>query len=165
MTRTFKVLIALAVVVFLGLAFVGSTGASVEPQVMRVTIKDYQVSLSQFVVTPGKAVNLVINNQGDVPHQLVVQAYADASKDLVTSPMIGSHTIQSVSFTLAPGVYRIECVQVDHAARGMVNVLTANAPQPLAIPLRVDFLIPILGLVLGSAYIIASSLGLRLTKA
>ena len=165
MTRTFKVLIALAVVVFLGLAFAGSTGASVEPQVMRVTLKDYQINLSQFVVTPGKAVNLVIDNQGDAPHQLVIQAYADTSKNLVTSPMIGSHTIQSMSLTLDPGVYRIECVQVDHAARGMMSILAADAPHPLTIPLQMDFVIPVLGLVLGSAYIIGSSLGLRLTKA
>lgn len=165
MTRTFKVLIALAVVVVLGLAFAGSTGASVEPQVMRVTLKDYQISLSQFVVTPGKSVNLVIDNEGDVPHQLVIQAYGDASKNVATSPMIGSHTIQNISLTLDPGVYRIECMQLDHAGRGMVNILAANPPHPVTIPLQMDFIIPVLGLVLGSAYIIASSLGLRLTKA
>ncbi len=165
MTRTFKVLIALLVVVFLGFAFVGSTGASVEPQILRVTLKDYQINLSQFVVTPGKSVNLVIDNQGDLPHQLVIQAYNDASKNLATSPMIGSHTIQNIPLTLDAGVYRIECVQVNHAARGMVNILAADTPHPMTIPLQMDFVIPVLGLVLGSAYIIADSMGLRLTKA
>ncbi len=165
MTRTLKVLIAMLVVVILGLAFAGSTGASVEPQVMRVTLKDYQISLSQFVVTPGKSVNLVIDNEGDMPHQLVIQAYNDASKNLVTSPMIGSHTIQTLPITLDAGVYRIECEQLDHAARGMENVLTADTPHPMTIPLQMDFVIPVLGLVLGSAYIIADSMGLRLTKA
>ena len=165
MTRTFKVLIGVVVVAFLVFVFAGSTGAAVEPQVVRVTLKDFQIELSQFVVAPGKAVTLVLNNAGDSPHQLEITPWAggNASK-VVSSPMIGSHTTQSIQLTLDPGVYRIACVQTNHANQGMVSVLAADAPHPATIPLQMDFVIPILGLVLGSALIIGDSLGLRLTR-
>ncbi len=164
MTRTLKVLIAVAIVVFLAFVFVGSTGASVEPQVVRVTLKDYQIGLSQFLVTPGKAVTLVIVNEGDLPHQLAVQRYADTNANVAASPVIGSHTAREIQLTLAPGVYRIACVQWDHAERGMVNVVAADTVRSTAMPIQMDFVIPLLGLVLGSVYIIGDSIGLRLTR-
>lgn len=165
MTRTFKVLIGVVVVAFLVFVFAGSTGAAVEPQVVQVTLRDYQIELSQFVVTPGKQVTLVLNNVGESPHQLEITPWAggDATK-VVASPMLGSHTTQSIQLTLDPGIYRIACVQTNHADQGMVTALAANAPHPTTIPLQMDFLIPILGLILGSAFIIGDSLGLRLTR-
>jgi len=165
MTRTFKVLIGVVVVVILVFVFAGSTGAAVEPQVVRVTLRDYQIELSQFVVTPGKSVTLVLNNAGDSPHQLEITPWAggDASK-MVASPVIGSHTTQSIQLTLDPGIYRIACVQTNHVDQGMVTAIAANVPRPTTIPLQMDFVIPILGLILGSAFIIGDSLGLRLTR-
>ncbi|MBI5304487.1 MAG: cupredoxin domain-containing protein [Chloroflexi bacterium] len=164
MAHPVKVLIAVTVMLLLVFVVAGNTGASAEPQIVQVTLKDYQINLSQFVVAPGKAVTLVITNAGELPHKLIVQSYESADKaNVAASPVIGSHTSQPVQFTLEPGVYRIECEQTDHAKRGMVNVIAAQTTPQKSFPLQMDFLILILGLVMGSAYIIADSLGLRLT--
>jgi uncharacterized cupredoxin-like copper-binding protein len=165
MTRTFKVLIGVVVVVFLVFVFAGSTGAAAEPQMVRVTLSDYQIQLSQFVVAPGKSVTLVLNNTGESPHQVEIAPWAGNASKTVVSPMLGARTTQVIQVTLDPGVYRIACVQTNHAEQGMVSALAANAPAPVSLPLPMDFVIPILGLVLGSALIIGDSLGLRLTHA
>ena len=163
MTRTFKVLIGVVVVVFLVFVFAGSTGAAAEPQVVRVTLSDYQIQLSQFVVAPGKAVTLVLANNSETPHQLEIAPWAGNASKTVASPIIGAHTTQTLQLTLDAGIYRIACVQTNHAEQGMVTALAANTPAPVSLPLQMDFVIPILGLVLGSALIIGDSLGLRLT--
>ncbi len=165
MTRTLRVLIAATVILVLVFMVAGTTRASEEPQVVRVTLKDYQIGLSQFTVAPGKAVKFILANQGELSHQVVIQPWSDASMaNGIESPVIGSHTSQEVQFTLAPGVYRISCVQWDHADRGMVNVVAADTVHPMTIPVQMDFVIPLLALVLGSAYIIGDSMGLRLTR-
>ena len=100
-------------------------------------------------------------------HKLVIRPYANADANLnpvVENQVIGSHTSQSVQFKLEPGIYRIECEQIDHAERGMVNAIAAQSPPQKSSSLPMDFVIPVLGLVLGSVYLIGDSLGLRLTK-
>jgi hypothetical protein len=46
----------------------------------------------------------------------------------------------------------------------MVNALAAQVTPQKALPMRMDLIVPVLALVLGSAYILGDSLGLRLTR-
>ena len=165
MTRTFKVLIAIALLLFLGFAIYGNTQASTEPQTVQVTLTDYQVDLSQFVVAPGRAVKLVVLNGGTMPHQVIVQPYlAASSTDWTDVPVVSPGTSRTFLQTFNAGVYRVSCGKADHAEKGMVNVLAVNAaPKPSA-PLRMDWLIPFLAFVLGSVVIIGDSMGLSLIK-
>lgn len=165
MTRTFKVLIAAVVVLFLVFAFFGNTQASVEPQIVRVTLTDYKVELSRFAVTPGRPVQFVVDNQGTMSHHFVVQPYVETKMaNPEEETVIGAGTTRTVQRTLTPGVYRVECDAWDHAARGMVNTLAAEVTVQSTLPIRMDFVIPILALIFGSVYIIGDSMGLRLTK-
>ncbi len=163
MTRTFKVLVALVVVLFLVFAIAGGTHASDEPQVVQVTLSDYQVQLSQFTVTPGKPVQFVVTNSGSLPHQVVVEPYLTSSTTMAQDvPVIAPGTARSIVQTLNAGVYKIECLEWDHATRGMLNVFAADLPRTQPVPLHLDVLIPIAALVLGAAYIIGDSAGLKL---
>jgi plastocyanin len=165
MTRTFQILIAVVAVLVLLFALSANTQASVEPQIVRVTLTDYHVDLSQFTVTPGKAVEFVVENQSAVPHQIVVRPYIDSqTSDVAGALTIGPGTMRTFQQSLAPGIYRVECVSWDHAERGMVNVIAAEAPAQRAFPLRMDIFIPLLTLVLGSLWIIGDSLGLRFVR-
>lgn len=165
MSRGFKVLIAVTAVMAIIFIAAGTTGASVEPQMVRVTLKDYQIGISQFTVLPGKVVTLVVNNQGEMAHQLVVQPYVGANDaNTIVGPVIGAHTSQAFQFTLTPGVYRVECVQTTHAEQGMVSAIAAQTPQAVSFPLDMNFVVSVLGLVLGSAFLIFDSLGFRVRR-
>ncbi len=165
MTRTLQVLIAVGVVAFLVFALSANTQASVEPQIVRVSLTDYQVALSQFTVTPGKSVEFMVENRGALTHQLVVRPYTDAhAANPADALTIAPGTTRSFQQTLAPGVYRVECVGWDHAERGMVNAIAAGTPAQRSLPIRMDIVVPLFALVLGSAWIIGDSLGLRLVK-
>lgn len=165
MTRTFQVLVALVVLVFLAFAVAGGTHASEDPQVVRVTLTDFQVQLSQFTVTPGKPVQFVVTNASSLPHQVVVEPYLASSPAVAQDiPVIGPGTARTVVQTLEAGVYKIECLAWDHANRGMVNVIAADTPRTTNAPLRLDMWIPIAAIVLGAAYIIGDSMGLKLVS-
>ena len=165
MTRTFQVLIAVLVVLVLMFALSANTQAAMEPQIVRVTLTDYHVGLSQFTVTPGKAVEFRVENQGALVHQLVVRPYIDAQPANEANALtIAPGTLRTFQQTLAPGVYRVECIGWDHAERGMVNAIAAQTPMSRTLPIRMDFVIPLAALVLGCAWIIGDSLGLRLVR-
>jgi hypothetical protein len=165
MTRTFKILIVGLGVLFLVFALSANTQASVEPQTVRVTLTDYHVALSQFVVTPGKPVDFVVDNQGALTHHLVVRPYIDSQPaNFADALTIGSGTVQTFRQTVAPGVYRVECVAWDHAERGMLNAIAAETPASRSFPIRMDMLVSLSTLALGCAWIIGSSLGLRLWR-
>ncbi len=165
MTKTLKVLIGLAGVLFLAFLAVGSTRASEEPQIIHVTLKDNRIDLSQSVVAPGKAVTFVVMNSSSLPHQFVVEPYASAgSAHTGEEPMIAPGTSWTIQQTLAAGVYRVACENPDHVERGMATALSAQALPQSPFPVRMDFIIPILALVLGTAYLIGDSLGLRLIR-
>lgn len=164
MTRTFKILIAVVLVLFFAFALSGNTQASVEPQIVRVTLTDYKVELSQFTVTPGRVVQFAIDNQSSRVHHFVVLPYVETSVNPADVTVIAPGTLRTIQRTLAPGIYRVECNEWDHAERGMLNVIAAEAPRPRAFPIRMDFIIPLVALILGSGYIIGDALGLRLTR-
>lgn len=166
MTRTFKALLALALLLFLVFVIAETTPASAEPQIVHVTLRDYAVDLSQFVVTSDRAVRFVVDNQSALPHHLAMQRLSNvAASDPDDEPVIAPGTIRTLQHTFPPGVYRIACLNEDLAGKGMVNIFAAEPVRPLVPPLRMDFAIPFLALVLGSVWIIADSAGLRLIRA
>lgn len=165
MTRTFKTLVVLALLLLLVFVLAETTPASAEPQIVRVTLKDYAVDLSQFVVTSDRAVRFVVDNQSSLPHHLAMQPLSNvAAADAPDEPVIAPGTIRTLEHTFPPGVYRIVCLTGDHAGKGMVNTFAAQVARPLGSPLHMDFAIPFLALVLGSIWILADSAGLRLTR-
>jgi len=164
MRRTFRILIALGGVFFLALAIVGTTRASDEPQIIRVTLKDYHIELSKFTLAPGKAVEFLVANEGTIPHRFIVESYAGTNVGNESdAPVIAANTARTIQQTFAPGIYRVSCDKWDHAARGMTNAFAVQSPSQQAIPVRMDFVIPLLALALGSTYILWDSLGLSLT--
>ncbi len=165
MTRTLRLLIAIVVVFLLAFAIVGNTGASVEPQVLDVTLTDSQVSLSQFSVAPGKSVHFIVDNRGTLAHQLRIEPYAGATAaSTIDEPVVAPNTIRSFDLTLGPGVYRIECSLWDHAERGMANALAVQSAPTRTFPVQMDMLIPLMALVAGCIFIIGDALGLRLRR-
>ncbi len=165
MTRTLRLLIAIVVVFLLAFAIVGNTGASVEPQVLDVTLTDSQVSLSQFSVAPGKSVRFVVDNRGTMAHQLRIEPYVGATAgSTIDEPVVAPNTIRTFDLTLSPGVYRIECSLWDHAERGMANALAVQSSPSRTFPVQMNMLIPLMALVAGCIFIIGDSLGLRLTQ-
>jgi hypothetical protein len=46
----------------------------------------------------------------------------------------------------------------------MLNAIAAETPVPRALPIRMDIVVPLFALALGSAWIIGDSLGLRLVR-
>ncbi len=165
MTRTFKVLVAVIALLVLVLVVGENTQASDAPQLVSVTLHDYQVSLSQFVVSPGKPIRFVVDNEGMLPHQLVVQALSDGNDvSAQDAPVIAPGTIRTLQYSFKPGVYRIVCDEADHAEKGMVSVFAADATPPPAPSIPMNVLIPMLGLGLGCLLIIGHSLGLSLIR-
>ena len=164
MTRTFQVLIAGVVILFLLFALSANTQASMQPQIVRVTLTDYQVTLSRFTVNPGQLVEFWVDNRGALVHHLVVRPYADSqTANEADALTVAPGTQREFQQTLEPGVYRVECIAWDHAEKGMVNAIAAAPPAQL-LPVRMDIVIPLLMLVIGSAVIIGDSLGLRLVR-
>jgi uncharacterized cupredoxin-like copper-binding protein len=165
MTRTFKILVAVTALVVLVL-FVGeNTQASDAPQLVSVTLHDYSVNLSQFVVSPGKNVRFVVDNEGMLPHQLLVQSLSEASPvAAVDAPVIAPGTTRTLQYQFKPGIYRLVCDEADHAEKGMVNVFAADATPPATPTIPTNILIPMLAFGLGCILIIGHSLGLSLIR-
>ena len=136
-------LIGLGLLAFLIFGITYNTQASEQPQVVRVNVKDYQVDLSQFVVTSGRTVRFDVENSGTLPHQLTVQALSASTKlPNFDSPVIGPGTSRTVQFTFQPGVYRIVCSVADHVEKGMVNVFAADTVRSASFPLPMNIVIP-----------------------
>ncbi|MCL5950622.1 MAG: cupredoxin domain-containing protein [Chloroflexi bacterium] len=165
MTRTLRLLIAVVVVILLAFAVAGNTVASVDPQVVDVTLTDSQLNLSQFSVASGKTVRFVVDNQGTMAHQLRIEPYAGSTaENIVNEPVVAPNTSRTFDLTLNPGVYRIECALWDHAERGMTNAIVVNTAQSRTFPIQMDLIIPLMALVAGCIFIIGDTMGLRLTQ-
>lgn len=165
MTRTFKILLGVAVVVFLTFLVVGSTRASTEPQVVHVTLTDSGIALSQRVVAQDRAVSFVVTNMGSLAHQFAVVSYeGTASMAAAAQAVIAPATTWTINRTFAAGVYRVECLNPDHVNRGLATPLAAQALPQAVFPVPMDSVIPILALALGAAYLVGDSLGVRLIR-
>jgi plastocyanin len=94
-----------------------------EPEVGHVGVKavEYSYTLSRPEVSAGEVI-VELNNQGEDPHNLVLEHEGTADPDLEI-PSTPSVTQASAEFTLAPGSYRLYCSLYKHEAKGMEATL------------------------------------------
>jgi plastocyanin len=102
--------------------------AAEEPQAQanRLGVKavEYSYTLSRPEVSAGEVI-VELNNQGEDPHNLVLEheGSADPSLEIPATPTI---TQASASFTLSPGTYRLYCSLYKHEAKGMEATLIVS---------------------------------------
>lgn len=166
MMQVLKVFFGLVLVVLLSFLIVGSTRAAEDPQVVHVTLQDNRMILSQTVVAPGKLIKFVVTNASSKPHQFVVEPYARApgayGKD---QPVVAPGTTWTIQRTLGTGVYRVTCTNPAHAERGFEAALSADLLPKVNFPMPMEFIVSVMTLVLGVAYIVGDSLGFHITRA
>ncbi len=94
-----------------------------ESQISRLGVKavEYSYTLSRPEVSAGE-VTIELNNQGEDPHNLVLEheGSADPSLEIPATPPVSQ---ASASFTLSPGTYRLYCSLYKHEAKGMEATL------------------------------------------
>ena len=66
-----------------------------------------------------------LNNQGEDPHNLVLEheGSADPSLEIPATPSVSQ---ASARFTLSPGTYRLYCSLYKHEAKGMQATLVVS---------------------------------------
>jgi plastocyanin len=94
-----------------------------QPQVNRLGVKavEYSYTLSRPEVNAGEVI-VELNNQGEDPHNLVLEheGSADPSLEIPATPSVSQ---ASANFTLSPGTYRLYCSLYKHEAKGMEATL------------------------------------------
>ena len=97
-----------------------------QPQVAHLGVKavEYSYTLSRPEVNAGEVV-VELNNQGEDPHNLVLEheGSADPSLEIPATPSISQ---ASASFELSPGTYRLYCSLYKHEAKGMEATLVVS---------------------------------------
>ncbi len=165
MTRIVKFALIVTTGLFLALSVLGVTRVPEEPQVVYVTLKDFSIQASQFVVTSERPVRFVVSNQGALPHQFIVRPLAQAKMTNVDDePMIAPSTRRTFDTTLKPGIYSIECDSKDHLERGMVTAIASEVRWRGGFNPPAGSILPVLLLVIGAIYIIGDSMGFRLIQ-
>lgn len=99
-----------------------------QPEVSHLGVKavEYSYTLSRPNVSAGE-VTIELNNQGEDPHNLVLEQEdsADPSLEIPATPSL-SHA--SARFTLSPGTYLLYCSLYKHEAKGMqATLLVSNS--------------------------------------
>jgi plastocyanin len=98
-----------------------------EPQVGHLGVKavEYSYTLSRPEVNAGEVI-VELNNQGEDPHNLVLEheGSADPSLEIPATPSLSQ---ESESFTLSPGTYRLYCSLYKHEAKGMEATLMVSS--------------------------------------
>ncbi|HXS34539.1 MAG TPA: plastocyanin/azurin family copper-binding protein [Solirubrobacterales bacterium] len=96
------------------------------PQVARLGVKavEYSYTLSRPEVDAGEVI-VELNNQGEDPHNLVLEHEnsADPSLEIPATPSVSQ---ANASFTLSPGTYRLYCSLYKHEAKGMEATLVVS---------------------------------------
>jgi len=82
---------------------------------------EYSYTLSRPEVSAGE-VTVELNNQGEDPHNLVLEheGSADPNLEIPSTPSLSQ---ESASFTLSPGTYRLYCSLYTHESKGMQATL------------------------------------------
>jgi plastocyanin len=92
-----------------------------------VAEREFRIGIYRASV-PAGAVRLNVTNFGEDAHDLAV--IAPGGRLLALSPEIGSGRRHRLSVRLVrPGVYRLLCTKLDHAARGMRATVRVLAPR------------------------------------
>jgi plastocyanin len=97
-----------------------------QSQVSHLGVKavEYSYTLSRPEVDAG-AVIVELNNQGEDPHNLVLEheGSADPSVEIPATPSVSQANAQ---FILSPGTYRLYCSLYKHEAKGMEATLVVS---------------------------------------
>jgi plastocyanin len=97
-----------------------------EPEVGHLGVKavEYSYTLSRPAVDAGEVI-VELNNQGEDPHNLVLEheGTADPELEIPSTPSISQ---ASSRFTLSPGTYRLYCSLYKHEAKGMEATLVVG---------------------------------------
>ena len=100
---------------------------SEEPEVGHLGVKavEYSYTLSRPEVGAGEVI-VELNNQGEDPHNLVLEheGSADPTLEVPSTPSLSQ---ESESFTLSPGTYRLYCSLYKHEAKGMEATLLVKS--------------------------------------
>jgi len=97
-----------------------------QPQAyLGVKAVEYSYTLSRPEVDAGE-VTVELNNQGEDPHNLVLEheGSADPPLEITSTPSLSQ---QSARFTLSPGTYLLYCSLYKHEAKGMQASLVVGA--------------------------------------
>jgi len=96
------------------------------PEVGHLGVKavEYSYTLSRPEVSAGEVI-VELNNQGEDPHNLVLEHEGTADPDLEI-PSTPSVTQANAHFTLSPGTYRLYCSLYKHEAKGMQATLVVS---------------------------------------
>jgi plastocyanin len=98
-----------------------------QPAVGHLGVKavEYSYTLSRPEVSAGEVI-VELNNQGEDPHNLVLEheGSADPSLEIPATPSVAQ---ASDRFTLSPGTYRLYCSLYKHEAKGMEATLVVGA--------------------------------------
>lgn len=120
-----KSLIAALSVALAGAAAAGVVAhASAKTHVVKVTEREYHITLSQTKLAPGK-VELMITNKGKLAHALAIAGPGIAGTK--KTAMIEPGKTAALSVTLRSGAYSLWCPVPGHASLGMKAALTAAA--------------------------------------
>jgi plastocyanin len=96
------------------------------PAVAHLGVKavEYSYTLSRPEVDAGEVI-VELNNQGEDPHNLVLEheGSADPSLEIPATPSVSQ---TSASFTLSTGTYRLYCSLYKHEAKGMEATLVVT---------------------------------------
>ncbi|HWA54799.1 MAG TPA: plastocyanin/azurin family copper-binding protein [Solirubrobacterales bacterium] len=97
-----------------------------EPEVGHLGVKavEYSYTLSRPEVSAGEVI-VELNNQGEDPHNLVLEHEGTEDPDLevASTPSLAQ---TSAHFTLSPGTYRLYCSLYKHEAKGMQATLVVS---------------------------------------
>ena len=97
-----------------------------EPEIGHLGVKavEYSYTLSRPEVSTGEVI-VELNNQGEDPHNLVLEheGTADPSLEIPSTPSLSQ---TSAHFTLSPGTYRLYCSLYKHEAKGMQATLVVD---------------------------------------
>ena len=97
------------------------TGPATEYHAVSVAAREYSLTLSRAVLTPGLQ-TIQLNNRGEDPHDLVIslEDFHDPLADFPETPSEDNHTEQ---VPLPAGRYRLWCSLPGHEALGMKATL------------------------------------------
>ncbi|HKT82333.1 MAG TPA: plastocyanin/azurin family copper-binding protein [Solirubrobacterales bacterium] len=100
--------------------------AEPEPEVGHLGVKavEYSYTLSRPEVASGEVI-VELNNQGEDPHNLVLEHEGSEDPDLEI-PSTPSLSQASAGLTLSPGTYRLYCSLYKHEAKGMQATLVVG---------------------------------------
>lgn len=105
---------------------VTSPAGEPQPTVGHLGVKavEYSYTLSRPEVDAGEVI-VELNNQGEDPHNLVLEheGSADPSLEIPATPSLSQ---ESESFTLSPGTYLLYCSLYSHEAKGMQATLLVS---------------------------------------